>query len=79
MFFCQKDHKLAVIGTMSWPECIAQTLYSIRTSSVGRLIWSISWPKLRLWEASSGRNCRTAISNKVVAPCFVFMNMKFTT
>jgi hypothetical protein len=34
---CQKDHELAAVRTMGWPE-------------------------LQVWEASSGRDCKAAVS-----------------
>src|SRR5882672_7348059 len=62
LLLCHKDHELAAVGTMSWPESIAKMLYWTWISFVGRFIRTISWPELQVWEASGGRNCRAAVS-----------------
>ena len=56
-YLCQKDHPLAAFGTISWPESTAKML-----CSTWRCIRTISWPELRVWEASGVRKCRAAVS-----------------
>src|SRR5688500_11200079 len=59
---CHKDQPLATIGTMSWPESTAMLRFSIPVSSEVRSIGTLSWRELQVWEASSGRNCKAAVS-----------------
>jgi hypothetical protein len=35
MMMCQKDHKLAAVGTVSWPESMTEVLCLTRMSFVG--------------------------------------------
>jgi hypothetical protein len=55
---CHKDHLVAALGTMSWPKTMTKMLGWAGFLCTGPALRSISWPELRVWDASSDRNCR---------------------
>jgi hypothetical protein len=70
---CHKDHPLATLGTISWPESsIARPIMS-QVGSECIPIDTIIWPKLRVRHhpVATTANRRFRSSNKSVELCFI--------